>query len=785
MTVERQVKPHVPKSVGKPEHLPKPAEQPLVSEGTIANTVPVAEKLAEGKKPVPEDVSTLVASVAADLKAQGIALSSDDIRAIEARAKEGFFSPASSSPKSETPEKKKPLRLSELPDINLNEYQQVLDSFVRNYGLDKGAWNRISGILVGSELTGLALDTATRFIGTTPGFGRVQEKFSKASSALGLDQKKFKEFLRDVKNKQYNKDQIRTAGTSVLSAIWPVLLNFAYWPVDRFARKTANTMFLAERAKLQEQVNNRIADSLYMRNFEFLHDKSSAEMLETINRGKDATVDLVSAIHEELIPLKLGQWGMIGSHGVFDLLVLDTDAFKIGTSLENTVRTITGFADFISAGVKKAVLDYRIKPNAKIIQQQRAEELAHWDTVNTKLLTTLQAMESARTAGNAEAGSDAMFQALAQRDYVEQGGMRQKRMQERHLNKIFNFFDSVFSALPVAQSIYDFNQQEKVKFINKKGVEETRTVNAADMFKAIGLGYYQYTGAKGAQGALRQSFMQLTHLYVDRIIPDVQDIKRMEELLGPYQSLDHPMGLKERARVPVTSLKNFDISVKDLRFKHILRGVNLDIPQGSFVTIKGPSGIGKSTLFRHLVGLYEGESGSVSYGGVEIDNIKKFGDASLYNKIAYANQNPQYFEDMTLRENLLLWTKKDIPNEKIVTVLRDLKLESIMDRLDTKTKHFSGGELRRIGIARALLKDPKVLFLDEPTANLDAASTLQVMNIITELRRKRPEMTVVAITHDPVFEKIAEKIVDFEKINPKVTTLTLGEGQVFEAKAKA
>ena len=108
-----------------------------------------------------------------------------------------------------------------------------------------------------------------------------------------------------------------------------------------------------------------------------------------------------------------------------------------------------------------------------------------------------------------------------------------------------------------------------------------------------------------------------------------------------------------------------------------------------------------------------------------------------------------------------------------------------MDRLDTKTKHFSGGELRRIGIARALLKDPKVLFLDEPTANLDAASTLQVMNIITELRRKRPEMTVVAITHDPVFEKIAEKIVDFEKINPKVTTLTLGEGQVFEAKAKA
>lgn len=784
MTAERQVKAPIPKTIGKPEQVRIPPESPLVSEKTIEHAIPIAEKLAEGKKPVSEDVSTLVASVVTDLKAQGIALSSDDIRAIEARTKEGF-SPVSSSPKPLSLEKKKPLRLSELPEIDLSEHQKVIDAFVQHYGLDKKAWNRISGILVGSELTGLALDTATRYIGTGPGFEKVQERFGLAANALKLEKKTFGEFIRDVRNKKYGTDAIKDAGLHVVRAIWPILLSFVYAPVDQYARKIANNMFLAERARLQEQVNNRIADSLYMRNFEFLHDKSSAEMLEVINRGKDATVDLVSAVYEELIPLKQGQWGMIGSHGVFDLLVLDKEAFSTGSRLENAVRSVTGFADLISAGVKKVVLDTRIKPNTRLIQQQRAEELAHWDTVNTKLLTTLQALESARTAGNAEAGSDAMFQALAQRDFVEQGGLQQKRMHERDLNRAFGFFDTIFSALPVAQSLYDASKKTEVEIVKPDGGRDARKVNATDVFKDIGLGYYQYMGAKGSQAALRQSFLQLTHLYADRIIPDIQDIQRMEEILGPYLSLDHPMGLKERARVSVKSLSNFDISINDLRFKHILRGVNLDIPQGSFVTIKGPSGVGKSTLFRHLVGLYTGESGTVSYGGVAIDKIKKFGDESLYNRIAYANQNPQYFEDMTLRENILLWTKKDIPQAKIEAVLKDLKLDGIIDRLDTKTKHFSGGELRRIGIARALLKDPKVLFLDEPTANLDAASTLQVMNIITELRRKRPDMTVVAITHDPVFEKIAEKIVDFEEINPKSAPSTLGERQVFTATAKA
>jgi putative ABC transport system ATP-binding protein len=138
---------------------------------------------------------------------------------------------------------------------------------------------------------------------------------------------------------------------------------------------------------------------------------------------------------------------------------------------------------------------------------------------------------------------------------------------------------------------------------------------------------------------------------------------------------------------------------------------------------------------------------------------------------------------MTLRENLLLWTKKQIPDSQLTGVLHDLKLDHITDRMDSKVKHFSGGELRRIGIARALIKDPKVLFLDEPTANLDEESAKQVLDIIQTMRKTRPDMTVVAVTHDPNFEHIAEKIVDMRDINKptEAESVSLGNRQVFYA----
>jgi ABC-type multidrug transport system fused ATPase/permease subunit len=746
MTVER-IK--TPKEVKKFQD-----NLPLISVGTAMTTLSVAERVVEGRKPIPADVTKMVQQVAEDLSAQGITSTPDDIKAVEKETVEQLKSPGSNR----EPIKEKKLPLNEpLPDVDLKEYQRIVDDMVRNYGFDKDGWATIGHMLGLTTVTGDLIAGKQRYMfATDEGRNKLTSNFRAIGTALNLKGQTPSEFVKTLP------DRMKKRGVFVrnlfVESAWPFLLSPVYSLMERQVGKMAGRMFMKERVNLQEQVNNRIADSLFMRNFEFLNNTSSGEMLEIINRGKDATIDLMSAIYEELIPLKYAMWGSVGRQFL-------------------SVGSWTA-PDAWFGMVKKFVLETRIKPNAQKIQLQRNEELRQWDKVNTKLLTTLQGLETARTSGNTEAGSDVLYGALAERDYVESGGLRERRQQDEAMNKLFDILDF---ALPVGAegvSLYNLSKQD----INPK---TGKPFTAYDLANHLADAYFRVTGSQGEQQALRQMAMQLTHLYVNRIIPNIQDIKRMEEILGPYQELDHPFGLRERSREPVSTLKNFDISVKDLRFKHILNGVNLDIPQGSFTTIKGPSGIGKSTLFRHLVGLYTGEGGQVQYGGVELDHIKKYGDQSLYTKIAYANQNPQYFEDMTLRENLLLWTDKKMPEGKVETVLRDLKLDQLIDRLDSNTKHFSGGELRRIGIARALLKDPKVLFLDEPTANLDAASSQQVMNIIMELRRNRPDMTVVAITHDPVFEKIAERIVDFADINPKAASSKLGENQIFEDKAKA
>ncbi len=744
MTAERPVKPPITKELRDVA-----VAAPLISPATAEQTKPIIERVLEGKTPKLNDVSEVIQDVAKDLRAQGIPISSDDIRAVQQRVEQSISPSSSEVRKTEV---KKPTENGSLPEIDLNEYKTVVDDLVRNYDVDKQAWGKISHIIGVTTLVGDFLGGMQRqLFATERGRVFVSRRFQAIGEALHLKTLKPKEFFKSlpaIKAKRWGK----MAGL-LTEAVWPFLASPVYWLMERQAGKIAGKMFMAERTNLQEQINNRIADSLFMRNFEFLNNTPSGEMLEIINRGKDATLDIMSVVHEELIPLKYAVAGSIGKQWLINPIDSGVALFK------------------------NMMLETRIKPNARRIQKQNDEALKHWDTVNTKLLTTLQGLETVRTTGNAEAGSDVLYQALADRDFVESGGMREKRQQDRAMNKMFDILDISVPSVTEGVKLW----KEIKNGFNK---ETNQPYMAQDMFNSLADAYFRITGSKAEQQDLRQMAFQKTHLYVNRIIPDIQDIKRMEDLLGPYDTLDHPQGLREMARKPVSDIERFDIKVENLRFKNILRGVDLDIPQGSFVTIKGPSGIGKSTLFRHLVGLYPGDSGTVKYGGTDIDGIKKYGDESIFTKIAYTNQNPQYFEDMTLRENLLLWTPKDIPNERIESVLKDLKLDAIVDRLDTKTKHFSGGEMRRIGIARALLKDPRVLYLDEPTANLDAASTLQVMKIIQELRKTRPDMTVVAITHDPVFEKIAEKVIDFAEINKQTEVVALGDHQVLEAIAK-
>ena len=263
---------------------------------------------------------------------------------------------------------------------------------------------------------------------------------------------------------------------------------------------------------------------------------------------------------------------------------------------------------------------------------------------------------------------------------------------------------------------------------------------------------------------LNRPIQELVHLYFNQFSRYIQDIQRMDEILGKYEKLDLPEGEKEKDRVPVSELENFDISIRNLRYKNILRGVSLDIKQGEFLTIAGASGAGKSTLLRNLVGLYKPDGGEIEIGGVKNDRVKKYGQESLYSAMSYCNQNPQIFEGMTLRENLLLWSKEGVEDEKIKRVLKDLHLDKFIDKLDEEAKHLSGGEKVRIGVARTLIKGAKIMLLDEPTASLDSQAATEVIKIISEINEKYPDTTIICVSHDEALIKTSKRSVNMAEL---------------------
>jgi len=713
-------------------------------ESSVATAYYVRD-IASGKPPGKEETRMMVQAVGKDLATEGLPPGKEDYRAVMKQAEAAYARTQGIRPVShDTPAKSE----SE-PAINLEEYRSVMEGLFDTYGLDKSYWQTITGIYGASDLIGNVIGGYQ----TRPWISEESRRTLMDKVDEGLDLLHIRSApIRDLGTTLKNTDTAtkkRAAGL-LLSATWPWTAGIAHYFIGRRAEKFAHKLIVSESSALQNAVNQRVAESLFMRDFEFLHDKPAGEIMEIINNGKFSTIDLIRTTYVDFLPT----------------------ALSIISQLPR--QYVTGKLEFISSIIKMPFLLSHAQKNARQMKANRAAELTQMDKVNTKLMTTLSGLESARTAGDAVGGAQSMLDMLTERDFVAGHGLRKKLDRDRKMDL---FFDIMDVGLPLAAETWKFGFNRL-----RKGTvsSEVALSSGVDIFSRV-------INAKNQQLDLRAAFKALTGIYVDRILPDIQDIKRMEELLGAYDTLDRPNGPRERARIPVSSLPNTDIRIRDVSYNGILENVSLDIKQGSFVTIKGESGTGKTTLIRNLVGLYAPDSGAITIGGMPIDTVKKYGPEALTSVVGYANQQPQILEDMTLRENLLLWSQKPATNDTIVQTLRDLRLDHLIDRLDEKNKHFSGGEKQRIGIARALLKEPKILVLDEPTASLDEVSAQQVMAIIQDLRKTRPEMSVIAITHDPIFERISEHIIDFEKINKRSGKRTneperrLGDHQVLEA----
>jgi len=193
----------------------------------------------------------------------------------------------------------------------------------------------------------------------------------------------------------------------------------------------------------------------------------------------------------------------------------------------------------------------------------------------------------------------------------------------------------------------------------------------------------------------------------------------------------------------------------------ILKGISFVINKGDYVILSGKSGAGKSTLMYQISLLSSPTEGQIVIDGKEVGtmNESKKSKYRLQN-FGFIFQSYALNKDLTALENvalplLCLGMSKNDAYEKSQKILVDL---GIGDRLDNYPEQLSGGEQQRVSIARAVVKEPEVLFADEPTASLDVANSNQVMNILDDLHKKG--MTIVAITHEEVYKDKGNRFIE-------------------------
>lgn len=192
--------------------------------------------------------------------------------------------------------------------------------------------------------------------------------------------------------------------------------------------------------------------------------------------------------------------------------------------------------------------------------------------------------------------------------------------------------------------------------------------------------------------------------------------------------------------------------------KVIFENFSIGIESGDFVIIRGASGKGKSSLL-NIIGLLEApDSGEVLYNGVVVKNEKT---KLIYKRkdISYVYQNYGLLENETILKNLTLplnVSKKEIT--KLKSVMKKVGLQDLS--LKTKIYTCSGGEQQRIAIARAILKEPKLIIADEPTGNLDKDNSDNVINIFKALNKQG--ITIIMATHDSDYFGVGNKIINLD-----------------------
>lgn len=227
-----------------------------------------------------------------------------------------------------------------------------------------------------------------------------------------------------------------------------------------------------------------------------------------------------------------------------------------------------------------------------------------------------------------------------------------------------------------------------------------------------------------------------------------------------------------------------------------LKGVDLDVHDNEVIALIGPSGAGKSTLIRCINRLIEPTNGQVLIDGKDVTSLNASELRAQRKKIGMIFQEYALVDRLTVMENVLsgrlgytgFWKSlfRKFPSEDVVKAYGLLERVGLADYVDSRADQLSGGQRQRVGIARALMQDPNLLLVDEPTASLDPKTSRQVMRLIIELVQERKLACIINI-HDVILAKqFAQRIIGLqsgvvvyegrsEDLNTSILTQIYGE----------
>ncbi|HEY8781661.1 MAG TPA: ATP-binding cassette domain-containing protein [Mucilaginibacter sp.] len=198
----------------------------------------------------------------------------------------------------------------------------------------------------------------------------------------------------------------------------------------------------------------------------------------------------------------------------------------------------------------------------------------------------------------------------------------------------------------------------------------------------------------------------------------------------------------------VISIRGLEKSFEDYT---VLRGIDLDLHQGENLVVLGRSGSGKSVLIKLISGLLKPDKGTIEVLGQDVSSLNDKELRELRIRIGFSFQNSALYDSMTVRKNLefpLVRNKKHLNQKEI-----DIAVETVLDAvglshtINQMPSELSGGQRKRIGIARTLILNPEIMLYDEPTAGLDPITCTEINDLINEVQRRYHTSSII-ITHD-------------------------------------